>query len=114
MAMERLKQGLKQRRWLELALYAVALGAASYGFYLLVAYVRARFNIPIEQYAATAYLVVFVVTLVSCAGLFIPVYIHIALMVTVAGAVREVSPWAPLLVALAATTGGTVGEITGY
>jgi uncharacterized membrane protein YdjX (TVP38/TMEM64 family) len=114
MAMEKLKQRLKQRRWLELALYAVALGAASYGFYVLVSYVRARFNIPIEQYAATAYLVVFVVTLVSCAGLFIPVYIHVVLMVTVAKAVAEVSPWAPVLVALAATTGGTVGEITGY
>jgi membrane protein YqaA with SNARE-associated domain len=114
MALEKLKQTLKQRRWLELALYAVALGAASYGFYVLVSYVRIHFNIPIEQYATTAYLVVFLVTLVSCAGLFIPVYAHIVLMVTVAGAVREVSPWAPLLVALAATTGGTLGEITGY
>jgi len=114
MAIERLKQRLKQGRWLKLALYAVALGAASYGLSVLVTYLRIRFNIPIEQYATTAYLVVFLVTLVSCAGLFVPVYIHISIMIAVADAMAKVSPFGPLLVALAAATGGTLGEITGY
>jgi uncharacterized membrane protein YdjX (TVP38/TMEM64 family) len=110
MALER----LRQRRWLELALYVVALGGVTYGFYLLVSYIMARFNIPIQQYAATAYLIVFVVTLVSCAGLFVPVYIHVSLMIAVAETMAKVSPWGPVLVALAATTGGALGEITGY
>ena len=105
---------LKQRRWLELAVYVVALAGITYGFYVLVAYIAARFNIQIQQYAATAYLIVFLVTLVSCAGLFVPVYIHVAIMITVAKAVTAVSPWAPVLVALAATTGGALGEMTGY
>jgi len=105
---------LRQNRWVKLTLYAVALGAASYGFSVLVVYLRARFNIPVEQYAATAYLIVFVVTLVSCAGLFVPVYIHISIMIAVADAMARVSPLGPVLVALAATTGGTLGEITGY
>jgi uncharacterized membrane protein YdjX (TVP38/TMEM64 family) len=110
MALER----LKQKRWLELALYVVALGGVTYGFWVLLTYLEARFNIQIQQYAATAYLIVFVVTLVSCAGLFVPVYFHVALMINVAKAVAAVSPLAPVLVALAATTGGALGEITGY
>lgn len=105
---------LKQNRWLQLALYAVALAGVSYGFFLLVTYLEARFNIQIQQYAATAYLIVFVVTLVSCAGLFVPVYFHVILMVTVAGTMAKVSPLGPVLVALAATTGGALGETTGY
>jgi uncharacterized membrane protein YdjX (TVP38/TMEM64 family) len=110
MALER----LKQRRWLELAIYIVALAGVTYGFYVLVAYLAARFNIQLQQYAATAYLVVFLVTLVSCAGLFVPVYIHVAIMITVADTMAKVSPWGPVLVALAATTGGALGETTGY
>ncbi len=105
---------LKQNRWLKLALYVAALAGVTYGFYLLVAYLGARFNIQIQQYAATAYLIVFLVTLVSCAGLFVPVYIHVAIMIAVAKTMAEVSPWGPVLVALAATTGGALGETTGY
>jgi uncharacterized membrane protein YdjX (TVP38/TMEM64 family) len=103
---------LMQRRWLRLLIYAVVVAGVTYGFYLLVGYLAMRFNI--QHYAATAYLIVFVVTLVSCAGLFVPVYIHVALMVAVAKIVAQVSPWGPVLVAVAATTGGTLGEITGY
>jgi len=101
---------LKQRRWLRLALYGVALGAASYGLYVLVM----RFHLPAQEHAATVYLTVFGVTLVSCAGLFIPVYIHIIIIFTAAKLMAQVSPWGPVLVALAATTGGALGEITGY
>jgi uncharacterized membrane protein YdjX (TVP38/TMEM64 family) len=103
---------LRERRWRRLALYGLAVAGVTYGFYLLVAYLAARFNI--QNYTATAYLIVFVVTLVSCAGLFVPVYIHVALMIAVARIVAEVSPWGPVLVAVAATTGGTLGETTGY
>jgi uncharacterized membrane protein YdjX (TVP38/TMEM64 family) len=112
-AVGRLKE-LRHKRWVTLTLYAVALGAASYGFAVLVAYLAARLNIQIQQYAATAYLVVFVVTLVSCAGLFVPVYIHVFILVTVAQLMAQVSPLGPVLAALAATTGGALGEITGY
>jgi membrane protein YqaA with SNARE-associated domain len=99
---------LKQRRWLELALYVAVLAGVSVGFMYLLGYLKVRFNIPIEQYATTAYLVVFLVTLVSCAGLFVPVFFHVSLMMAAA------KYWDPVLVALAATTGGALGESTGY
>jgi uncharacterized membrane protein YdjX (TVP38/TMEM64 family) len=104
MALER----LKQKRWLELALYVAILAGLSVGFMYLLGYLMAHFNIPIEKFATTAYLVVFLVTLVSCAGLFVPVYFHISIMMAAA------SLWNPVLVALTASVAGALGETTGY
>jgi membrane protein YqaA with SNARE-associated domain len=104
MAIER----LKQNRWLKLALYVAVLAGIAYGFTFLIGYLRVRFNIPIEQFATTAYLVVFLVTLVSCAGIFVPVFFHVSIMIAAADL------WNPVLVALAASIAGGLGEITGY
>jgi membrane protein YqaA with SNARE-associated domain len=104
MAMER----LKQKRWLELALYVAALAGLSVGFMYLLGYLMAHFNIPIDRFATTAYLVVFLVTLASCAGIFVPVYIHVSIMIAAA------KYWDPVLVALAASVAGALGETTGY
>jgi hypothetical protein len=64
---------LKQKRWLELALFVAALAGLSIGFMYLLGYLMGHFNIPIDRFATTAYLVVFLVTLASCAGIFVPV-----------------------------------------
>jgi membrane protein YqaA with SNARE-associated domain len=99
---------LKQKRWLELALYVAVLAGISYGFMYLLGYLMVHFNISVAKLATTAYLVVFFVTLASCAGIFVPVYLHISLMIAAA------QYWNPVLVALAASTGGALGETTGY
>jgi len=99
---------LKQKRWLELALYVAILVGLSFGFTYLLGYLMAYFNIPIDRFAPTAYLVVFVITLLSNAGIFVPVYIHISIMMTVA------QYWNPALVALTASVAGTLGEMSGY
>jgi uncharacterized membrane protein YdjX (TVP38/TMEM64 family) len=104
MAMER----LKQKRWLKLALYVAILVGLSFGFAYLLGYLMAHFNISLERFAPTAYLVVFVVTLASNAGIFVPVYFHISIMMAAA------SLWNPVLVALVASIAGTLGETTGY
>jgi uncharacterized membrane protein YdjX (TVP38/TMEM64 family) len=104
MAMER----LKQKRWLKLALYVAILVGLSFGFAYLLGYLMAHFNISLERFASTAYLVVFVVTLASNAGIFVPVYFHISIMMAAA------SLWDPVLVALVASIAGTLGETTGY
>ncbi len=104
MAMEK----LKQKRWLELALYVAILVGLSFGLTYLLRYLMAYFNIPIDRFAPTAYLVVFVITLLSNAGIFVPVYIHISIMMTVA------QYWNPVLVALTASVAGTLGEMSGY
>jgi uncharacterized membrane protein YdjX (TVP38/TMEM64 family) len=111
MRMERLKQirRLKHKRWLRLVLYVVILIGFSIGFFFLFPYLLRYFNIPIEKLAASAYLVVFGITLLSNAAVFAPVtYPHLALMITAAGY------WNPVLVALVGSVGGALGEITAY
>jgi uncharacterized membrane protein YdjX (TVP38/TMEM64 family) len=99
---------LRQNRWVKLALYVAVLVGLSVGFIYLLGYVMAHFNISVEKFALTAYLVVFLVTLASNAGIFVPVYIHVFLMIAAA------QYWDPILVALAASIGGALGETSGY
>jgi membrane protein YqaA with SNARE-associated domain len=99
---------LKQKRWLELALYVVILIGLSFGLTYLLRYLMAYFNIPIDRFAPTAYLVVFVVTLLSNVGIFVPVYIHVSIMMAAA------QYWNPVLVALTASVAGALGEMSGY
>jgi len=76
MVMER----LKQNRWLKMALYIVILSGVSYGFYFLLQYLTTYFDIPAEGFAPIAYLIVFGVTLVANAAIFVPVVFHISIM----------------------------------
>ena len=99
---------LKQKGWLKMALYVAILVGLSFGLTYLIRYLMAYFNISVEGLATTAYLVVFVTTLVSNASIIVPVPIFVAIMITAA------SKWDPILVALIASSAGTLGEITGY
>jgi len=99
---------LKQNRWFKLAVYVAILVGLSIGFIYLLGYLMDYFNVSVENFATTAYLVVFFVTLASNAGIFVPVYIHVALMITAA------QYWNPVLVALAASSAGALGEMSGY
>jgi membrane protein YqaA with SNARE-associated domain len=98
----------RRKRWLKTAVYGLGLVGLSIGLVYLLRYLVAHFDISVEEYATTAYLVVFVTTLVSNASIFVPVLIHIVLMITVA------STWNPLITAFVASVAGALGEITGY
>jgi len=104
MTMER----LKRRRWPKIVLYLVILIGLSVGLSYLLRYFMTHFDISIESLSSAAYLVVFVTTLVSNAGIVVPVAIHISIMVAAA------SQFDPVLIALVASVAGTLGEITGY
>jgi membrane protein YqaA with SNARE-associated domain len=99
---------LKQKRWLTMALYVAILVGLSFGLTYLLRYLMAYFNISGGGLATTAYLVVFITTLVSNASIIVPVPVFVAIMITAA------SKWNPILVALIASSAGTLGEITGY
>lgn len=98
----------EQKRWFSIAVYAVILIGISIGSIYLFRYLVAYFDISVEEFATTAYLVVFVTTLISNASIIVPVPIHIAIMITAASQLN------PVLVALVASIAGTLGEITGY
>jgi len=99
----------KQIRRLRIALYIVVLAGISVAFFFLFPYLMRYLNIPIEGLASTAYLVVFGITLLSNAAVLVPVtYPHLTVMMAAA------AYWNPFIVALVASVGGTLGEITGY
>ena len=104
MAMER----LKQKRWFKTVLYLAILICISFGFAYLLQYLMAYFDIPIERFASTAYLLVFGVTLVSNAAILVPVVLHVSIMITAA------IYWNPAIIALLASVAGALGEMTGY
>ncbi len=104
MAMEK----LKQKKWLKMALYLVILTCLSFGFAYLIRYLMTYFNIPIERYATSAYLLVFGVTLASNASILVPVALHVSIMIAAA------KYWNPVLIALVASVAGALGEITAY
>jgi len=99
----------RQRRWLRIALYVVVLASISVAFFFLFPYLMRYFNIPIEDLASTAYLAVFGISLLCNAAVLVPVvFPHLTVMIAAAGY------WNPFIVALVASAGGALGEITGY
>ncbi len=95
-------------RWLKLAIALIALILVSF----LLAYWFKKFadslHLPLDRYAFLAYLVVFLVAVIANLTVIAPVPIAISIMITVA------QNWNPILSALAAALGGTIGELSGY
>jgi len=98
---------LKQKRWLEMTLYVAILVGLSFGFALLLQRLMPS-PFPVEKFASTAYLVVFGISLAFNAAILVPVFLHVSIMMAAA------QYWNPVLVALAASMGGVLGELTAY
>ncbi len=99
---------IKRNRWLLATIYAVIILGVSVGLYFLLRYLMAYLDLSVEGLATTAYLVVFVTTLISNASILIPVPVFVAVMIAAA------SKWDHVIVALTASTAGALGEISGY
>ena len=93
-----------------MVLYIVILSAVSYGFYVLLQYLTAYLGIPEEGFAPIAYLIVFGVTVIANASIFVPVIFHISIMLWAI----EHADCNLVLVVLVASVAGALGEITGY
>jgi membrane protein YqaA with SNARE-associated domain len=104
----RIVEQIKRNKWLLATIYAVIVLGLSVGLFFLLQYLMAYFDLSGGGLATTAYLVVFVTTLVSNASIIVPVPFFVAIMIAAA------SKWNPVLVALIASSAGTLGEITGY
>jgi len=102
---------LKQKRWLKMALYIAILVCVSVGLWYLFDGLCQHFGISdqtLERFASIGYLVVFAISLAFNALIVVPVYIHIVIMM------KAAELWNPALVALAASVGGVLGELTAY
>ena len=99
---------LKPEKWLRIAVYVIILAGISVGLVYLLRDLMSRFDISTSGLETTVYLVVFVVSLISNASIIFPVAIHLPLMVAAS------LEYNFAIIALIASTAGTIGEITGY
>ncbi len=103
-----LVSAMKQNNWLRLTTLLIGLIALSFGVAYLLQDLGARLHIPLGELAWLAYLSVFGTTLVCNFTIIAPVPVATAIMIAAA------TKWDPVMVALAASIGGTLGELSGY
>ncbi len=101
------KQG-GQIHWLKLAIALLILVVLSFGLAYLLGYVAEKFNLPLYDFAWLAYLIVFGTSLVVNLTIVAPVPFAASLMVAAA------TEWNPVLIALVASIGAAIGELSGY
>jgi len=97
-----------QIKWLRLTTLLIGLIALSFGVAYLLQDLGVRLHIPLGELAWLAYLSVFGTTLVCNFTIIAPVPVATAIMIAAA------TRWNPVMVALAASIGGTLGELSGY
>ena len=99
---------MKQNNWLRLTTLLIGLIGLSFGLAYLLKDLGARLRLPLDELAWLAYLSVFGTTLVCNLTIIAPVPVATAIMIAAA------TRWNPVMVALAASIGGTLGELSGY
>lgn len=97
-----------QVHWVRLGAALAGLIVLSFALAYLLEYLVTRFHLPLHHFAWLAYLFVFVTSLLANLTIIAPV--PFALSIMIAAATR----WNPLLIALAASVGGSLGELSGY
>lgn len=95
-------------RYLKLAGAFILLIVISFILAYLFQRLMNALDLPLDEYAFLAYLIVFAVTLVAHLTLIAPVPIAVPIMIIVA------QTWDPILTALVAALGGSIGELSTY
>lgn len=99
---------MKQVRWLRLAISLIVLIGLSLGLMWLLQEVMTLLHLPLDKFAWLAYLNAFISTLLCNLTILVPVPAVTPILIATA------TKWNPLMVALAASIGGTIGELSGY
>lgn len=86
----------------------MALIVLSFGLMWLLQEAVTLLHLPLDEFAGLAYLNVFFSTLVCNLTILVPVPVGTPILVATA------TRWNPVMVALAASIGGTLGELSGY
>jgi len=80
----------------------------SFGLMSLLQEVVTLLHLPLDKFAWLAYLDVFISTLVCNLTILVPVPVVTPILIATA------TKWNPVMVALTASIGGTLGELSGY
>ncbi len=97
-----------QVHWVKLVIAFIGLIAISFGFAALLSFAKSRLNINLYEFELLAYISVFVASLLANMTIIAPVPFAVAIMATAA------KDFNPVLVALVAALGGSIGELSGY
>jgi len=97
----------RKKKWLQTAAWGVGIAALTAGIVYLLSFLESYLKLPLNEYATLAYLAVFIVTLLSSCTILFPAP-GVALVMAAA------AKWNPAIVAMVASVGGTIGELTGY
>ena len=97
----------KRKKWLQTALWAIVMIVFTVGLVYLMWWLRRYFGVSLKQYDVLAYLLVFGITFLASCTIVIPAP---GAAVVIAAA----SIWNPIIVAMVASVGSALGEITGY
>jgi membrane protein YqaA with SNARE-associated domain len=97
-----------QVHWVKLVIAFVGLIGVSFAFAALLSLAKSRLNIDLYEFELLAYISVFVASLLANMTIIAPVPFAVAIMATAA------KDFNPVLVALAAAAGGSIGELSGY
>ncbi len=97
-----------QFHWVRLAVAIVLIVALSLGLSFLFQRLIARFDLQKYDFAHLAYAIVFATALISNLTIIAPVPFAVSIMIAAA------AKWNPALIALAASIGGALGELSGY
>lgn len=100
-------EAVHRRKPLGIVVWAAGVIIFSSGLVYLIRFIEVFLERPLEGFAAFAYGIVFVSTLLSTATIIFPAP---AIALVVAAAAK----WDPTLVAIVASIGGTLGELVGY
>ncbi|UCE98048.1 MAG: VTT domain-containing protein [Dehalococcoidia bacterium] len=103
------QRGSNKKTWLGYIFLFIILIAVSVGLIYLLQYLVDSLDLPLDRYAALSYFIVFLVQVISNLALF-PTGPPVATSVMIIAATQ----WNPILVALSASIGGTIGELSGY
>ncbi|UCG54064.1 MAG: VTT domain-containing protein [Dehalococcoidia bacterium] len=103
------RKGNTKITWLRYVFLFIILIVVSVGLIYLLQYLVDSLDLPLERYAALSYFIVFLVQVISNLALF-PTGPPVATSVMIIAATQ----WNPILVALSASIGGTIGELSGY
>ncbi len=94
--------------WLRLTVTLLVAIIISFGLSYLLQNSIVRFDFPLYEFAWLAYLIVFGISLAANLSIIVPVPIAVSTMIAAA------TKWDPVLLALFASIGGAIGELSGY
>jgi uncharacterized membrane protein YdjX (TVP38/TMEM64 family) len=97
----------KKGKWVKEALLLLGMLALSAGIAFLLTRFQDTYNVQLRSYGWLAYVLVFLVSMLSSATIFVPAP-------GIAFVLAAATVWDPALVAIAAGTGDAIGEMTSY